>query len=223
MREDLQVDINRGVFTPLVAVKPGSVSKAPATPKPAVAKPTAAKAGTTAQKAQPRGPSAAAKRPLEERLQAQLDNTFICYEVPTPSQPTVESGKKPKMLHLRCTWPELADHSHLKDAEMDNLSLQHSCVDSQGADCKEGGTASRDELKKVSSSTVEIVQGQPSSSSVCVLDLASASFPLLFSLSRRSGSDLALSGGMLSSMQPYPYMIIQRLAIPLPTFGVPDS
>eukprot|EP00892_Ulva_mutabilis_P010256 jgi/Ulvmu1/7602/UM038_0027.1 len=207
MREELGVDINRGVFTVAVAAKPGTQAKPIATSKAAVTKLAATLKGGSHIAKSPRAPTVASvKRPLEERLQAQLKSTFVCYEVPTPSKFTADRGKPSMTVQLSGSWQQAAfadDGSPRHVLSGDVAEIHHS---DEG--CNQDEVAM--DTRMLGDHAVELVNGKPTTSSASILDLAQTSFSVLFSLGIKSGSGKAFSGSTLSSLPAVPEQKMSR-------------
>lgn len=204
LTRSVQVDINRGVFTPSVSAKPGSNPKPAATSKTAVAKlAVAVKAGLKVSKTQGRTASAPSKRPLEDRLKAQLSNAFVCYEVPTPSRIISAPGKMKKNMCMVSAWPEFVYQSSAEDASWSGVPKASPATSTQQHD--DTGEMLGSTVKTMHSNgdnSVEFLHGRPCGSSFGILDLTKASYPALFCLARNSGSEHALLGGILNSACP---------------------
>lgn len=216
------MDINRGVFTPSVSAKPGSNPKPAANSKTAVAKlAVAVKAGVNVSKPQGRTASAASKRPLEDRLKAQLSNAFVCYEIPTPSQITSDPERPKKKMCMLSAWPEFVHQSSAEDASWNGIPKTSPATSiQQQDDIREMRGSTVQPIHSNGDNSIELLHGRPSSSSCGILDLSKASYPALFCLARNSGSENALSGGILSSACPSTVLLRTASSVTVCTIGV---
>lgn len=142
---------------------------------------------------------ATAKQPLEDRLRTQLGNTFVCYEVPTPSQVMLDPDATDKRIHLGRAWPDFVCQPCAGDASSHGVSQASEVTRERQHvdDVLPGEDAEKDAPAKYET-PIEVLHGRPSRNSTAILDLRKASFPVLFSLSRNSGSERALSSSILS-------------------------
>lgn len=158
------------------------------------------KAGAHVSKTSKPPTATSTPRSLEDRLRAQINSTFVCYEVPTPSQVSADTGKPSKRVELAGAWPHLCQTS--TDEALWGITPPPVPIAQQSDDACTASEPPTAGVRTVHNHSVEVVNGRPSTSAACILDVARAPFSLLFRLAKRSGSDAAFSRSLLSSMFP---------------------
>lgn len=104
-----------------------------------------------------------------------------------------------KRIHLGRAWPDFVCQPCAGDASSNGVSQASEVTRERQHvdDVLPGEDAEKDAPAKYET-PIEVLHGRPSRNSTAILDLRKASFPVLFSLSRNSGSERALSSSILS-------------------------